>query len=91
MATKNKQAQEALPTAPDWILAIVGISIVAWFLYSFPVMEILSLFFTLVVVPVVFLLSICMGGMGLYSVVTRSWNGSIDSIKTRVAEKMQAA
>ena len=91
MATKNKQAQEELPTAPDWILAIVGISIVAWFLYSFPVMEILSLFFTLVVVPVVFLLSICMGGMGLYSVVTRSWNGSIDSIKTRVAEKMQAA
>ena len=72
---------------PDWVMALVGLSIVAWMLYTFKIMEILSLFFTLVVVPVLFLASLAMGGTGLYSAVSRNWNAGIEAIRERAAEK----
>jgi energy-converting hydrogenase Eha subunit G len=76
---------------PDWVMALIGISIVAWFLYTFNIMEILSLFFTLFVVPVVFIASLVMGGTGLYSAVSRNWNRAVFEIQSRVADKMENA
>lgn len=76
---------------PDWVMALIGISIVAWFMYTFNVMEILSIFFTLVVVPILFIVSLAMGGMGLYSVISKNWNAGVEAIQTRVASKVAKA
>lgn len=87
MAANAKKQTTVDNPVPDWVMALVGLSIVAWMLYTFKIMEILSLFFTLVVVPVLFLASLAMGGTGLYSAVSRNWNAGMDAIQERAAEK----
>ena len=88
----NKSSNQTIENpVPDWVLALVGISVVAWFLYTFPVMEILNLFFTLFIVPVIFITCLCMGSIGGYKVISKNWNSTMVAVQTRVAEKVAKA
>ena len=88
----NKSPNQTVENpVPDWVLALVGISVVAWFLYAFPILDILNLFFTLFVVPVIFLMCVCMGSIGTYKLISKNWNSTITAVQARVAEKVAKA
>jgi len=88
MATSK--SEPAATPVPDWMLGIVGLGAVAWLLYTLPILDILSVFFSFVVIPVIFLLCVVMGSMGTFNAISKSWNGGMDQIKDRVAKKMAA-
>lgn len=89
MATKK---MEAAPTPlPDWVLAVVGLGVVAWLLYTLPILDILSVFFTFFVIPVLFISCLCIGSLGTFKAISNGWNGGLDQIRNRVAQKMAVA
>tara|TARA_B100000427_G_C15045874_1_gene393300 strand:+ start:151 stop:423 length:273 start_codon:yes stop_codon:yes gene_type:complete len=89
MATKQKQPDAA--PLPDWVLSVIGLGVVAWLLYTLPILDILSVFFTFFVIPVLFIACLAIGSMGTYNSIARGWNGGLDQIRNRVAQKMAVA
>ncbi len=86
MAKKEEESQ-----IPDWVMALVGISLAAWLINTFKIMEIMNIFFMVFVVPCLLIMSISMGGMGMYNVVSRNWNNGVNQVREKVAEKMAKA
>mgnify|MGYP001443142009 FL=1 len=76
---------------PDYILAIVGMGVVAWLLYTLPILDILSVFFTFFVIPVLFIGCLAMGSMGTFNSISRGWNSGMEQVKERVAQKVAKA
>ena len=87
------KANTPAPTTPvpDWMLAIVGLGVVAWLLYTLPILDIMSVFFTFFVIPVLFVGCLCMGSMGTFNAISKSWNGGMETIRERVAQKVAKA
>ena len=85
----NSQEEEG--KAPDWVLALVGITIVAVIVYNFKVMELLSIFMTFVVLPAVLILSAVVGSMGTYRMFSRNWNATVEAVSAKVQEKVAKA
>ena len=89
MATKALDAQNS--PVPDWVLAVVGLGVVAWLLYTLPILDILSVFFTFFVIPVLFIGCLCLGSIGTFNSISKGWNGGMDQIRARVAQKVAKA
>jgi hypothetical protein len=76
---------------PSWVMAIIGMGVVAWLLYTLPILDIMSVFFTFFVIPVLFISCLVMGSMGTFNSISKGWNDGIDQVRTRVAQKVAKA
>lgn len=95
MATKAKQpAADAKPadaTIPWWgkvILGTAGTVVIAKYT---PIMEILTMFFYVVMVPMFLLASVGLVSSGAVQALSSGWSNTVQEINRRVTEKVKAA
>lgn len=83
------QVKDALNKVPPWGRVLIAL-IVGFGLVKFtPILEMLQLFFYIVLIPVLF--AVCLGlvGQGTLQGFTSGWKATVDEINKRVSEKLE--
>lgn len=95
MATKKQEAQAKEQPQnrklPWWGKILAG-SIVGFLLVKYtPILDCLTMFFYVVMVPVMMLASVGLISSGTLEAMSQSWKDTVEQINSRVHEKVKAA
>ena len=89
--TTTEKAQELVRPLPWWGKVMIG-SIGVFLIVKYtPIMEILSMFFYVVMVPVFLLASIGLISSGTVAGLSNGWRDTVEEINKRVTDKVTAA
>ena len=95
MATKKQPAAEAKSladaTIPWWGKVILGTAGTVLIAKYTPIMEILTMFFYIVMVPMFLLASVGLVSSGAVQALSSGWSNTVQEINRRVTEKVKAA
>lgn len=73
---------------PSWAALMMGVLGVGLMAYLLPILDIMNVFFTFFVLPILFI-GLCILGMrGAYTSFSGSWNNGLDGIRTAVAAEV---
>ena len=69
----------------SFLKVVLGGALVGYILYAFPVVEILKLFFLIVVIPILLMVGLGLISEGTYNAFAGGWNGWLRDLKAKQA------
>ena len=85
MNTPNKQAP-----LPDWARALIGIAIIAALVKYTPILDLITMFLWVVLIPLVALASVSITAKSILNMLLGSWKQTVENINKAVEEKLTA-
>ena len=87
MASDIKSTKDPLPWWGKVLVGLLGGFVIIKYT---PILEIMTMFFYIVIVPIVFLTSLVSLGAGTLEVTMGAWKRTVDEINARVNDKVKS-